>query len=187
MARGKHAARAAIRRDAAETEAEITSLKHTVKRLTGELEETKQRLDAERRASAAEMRTARALMESNASPQLQEAHEEIKFLRNRIEELEEKDRYRLKAHERIIFHAMGALEASGFTHAEAVDIIGSNGSLVTVAREGIPNPGTTSAEQIRVLDRVRGARSAFDIHNNPDWRARFEEAVARNLQDAEYQ
>lgn len=177
MARGKYAVKAQIKRETDSVVSEITTYQHAVKRLTKELSEAKEKLETERRISSKEIRTLRALMESNVSPELSAAHEVIKHLREKMDQIERSmvgfEKFKVK----LVDYCIAALVASGFTHDDAVNVLISsfvdNGRFMVMVDDS--QSKSLSKVSLYQIQKTKNRKSV--MYEDKEWCARFSEAV----------
>ena len=175
MTRGKYAAKAAVRREAAQTTNQIEAYQHAVRRLTQERDQLRERLDVERRSNAAEIKRLKALISANVAPELRAAHDEVAELRKRIDAIQRNDRQRQRVHDQMIVHMRNVLIADGYTMPEAIDLIAAcAGSLDAVVK--VTDNYAKSRDVMLAVDRATGERAPKRRQDDPEWRARYHAA-----------
>lgn len=176
MARGKYAAKAAVRKEARETHETIESYRHAVQRLTKERDESKQKLETTQRTLMREIKVLRAQMESNVAP-------EVDALQHKLSE-SKREAVRLKKEyqhilDKVVELSVRTLYAHGWSWNDAVDYIhtsaiGKFGGVLALDRN--IKKVSKSSDDYRKLEkllfdknigsgRVRGDRPVDD----PEW------------------
>lgn len=179
MARGKYAAKAAIKRESAEVSAEIEAYKNAVQRLTAELRDVKDRAERERKANRDEIKALRAMVDAGVSLELRAAHREMQLLRESLDQLKRKDRKRQEVHDLMIRRMAAALAAFGMAPAEVADMISflarNDDKLLFVCDPSTAGKNTDS-RALLASDIARGLRPMKRKIDDPEWLAAFKNA-----------
>jgi predicted RNase H-like nuclease (RuvC/YqgF family) len=177
MTRGKYAVKAQIKRETEVVASEIATYQNAVKRLTKELSEAKEKLETERRISSKEIRTLRALMESNVSPELSAAHEVIKNLREKMDQIERSLVGFEKFKGKLFDYCIAALMASGFTRDDAMNVLISsfvdNGRFMVMVDDS--QGGNLSKVSLYQIQKTKNRKSV--MYEDKEWCDRFSKAV----------
>lgn len=165
MARGKHTQAAAVKREAAEQQAEIETYQRKVRELLADLQKTKDALaDSERRRKT-EVAKAKAQLEAGISPALNVAQRENRTLREERDHARNQYKYIKRNWENVFFklldhgkkeHSLTAVEAMEWLFHLMGDHVLEHDTLIDTAdftKHGI------SAEQMRVIQWRRGERN----------------------------
>jgi hypothetical protein len=166
MARGKYAARAALRREDAEVRSDLEGYQHHVRRLTAENARLRADLGQARRDHAAEVRALRAQRDEGLSPEVEALREQLREERD-LADKACADAQRIKEMwERSYDRVMALARSLGLTPREASEVAFWTAAEDPNDGRGIDFDGTgkygVSPIQARAIDVARRRRHPGD-------------------------
>lgn len=175
MARGKYAAKAAVKKEARETHETIESYRHAVQRLTKERDESKQKLETTQRTLMREIKVLRAQMESNVAPEVSALQLELSSIRREYKKAQKTYEQNL---DKVVEISARALCAHGWAWNDALDYIymsayGKVGSVVAVDKN-IKKVSKSGADYRRLEKVLADKREARNVRaerpiDDPEW------------------
>jgi len=173
MAKGKYAARAAVRRDDADAQSQIAAYQHTVKRLTAELDELKVARAAGQAAASKEIRSLKAQRDEGLSPEVAALRQQLEEQRERADAAAASRRDIARTWETVFGNLQGLLvEGLRLTGMEALEVLiaavpaseqrDGDPLLLVDPRSGVRDGTRLSREQILAVQASHGRRSRGD-------------------------